>query len=63
MQRLIQKRQELKSMFIKIFKTLAMIVGGWYLGQLLAIAVIELLECLKLTDSVYKVLDIITIKH
>jgi hypothetical protein len=50
-------------MFIKIFKTLAMIVGSWYLGQLLAIAVIEILEWLNLIDSLCKILDIITIKY
>jgi hypothetical protein len=50
-------------MFIKIFKTLAMIVGGWYLGQLLAIAVIEILEWLNLIDSLCKILDRTTIKY
>jgi hypothetical protein len=49
-------------MIIKVFKTLAMIVGGWYLGQLIAIAVIEILEWLNLTDSLCKILDIITIQ-
>lgn len=50
-------------MFLKVYKIILSIIGGWYLGQFMALVLIKILQYFKIEQQVFKFLDLITLQQ